>query len=150
MTSLEPDIFSSSAHILHTTAKQVISRRGKEKKCCKVRVQNWKTLVQNHSWFFGVKYANVSLSFHPRTRGCFSSLSCDFTLNLSLIDRLDFFLLFNGFFFKSLIGRVRDSNSAVLCLGYSVYPRHHFTWSQRWSWVLSPTFLGTTCTSTGL
>ena len=98
MTSLEPDIFSSNAHVLHTTAKQVISRRGKEEKCCEVMVQNLKTLVQNHSWFFLVKYANVSRSFQRRTRGFFSSLSWDFTLNLSLIDRLDFFVLFNCLF----------------------------------------------------
>ena len=64
------------ADVVHTTAKQVISRRGKNENVCEM-CQKLKNARAKRAklLFFIVKYANLRRSSRCRRRGCLSSLT---------------------------------------------------------------------------
>ena len=64
------------AHVVHTTAKQVISSRGKNENVCEM-CQKLKNARAKRAklLFFIVKYANLRRSCHCCRRSCFSCLT---------------------------------------------------------------------------
>ena len=65
---------SSYAHVVHTTAKQVISRRGKNENICKMSKNESARAKRAKLLFFIAKYANLWRSCCRRRRGCLCSL----------------------------------------------------------------------------
>ena len=66
--------FSSYAHVVHTTAKQVISRRRKNENVSKMSKMKNARAKRAKILFFIVKYANLWGFCCRRRRGCLSSL----------------------------------------------------------------------------
>ena len=64
----ENESFSSSAHVVRTTAKHVISRRGNNENSCEMLENEKKYYVERAKLLFLVKYANLRCSC--RRRGC--------------------------------------------------------------------------------
>jgi len=64
-------VTTAYAHVFYTTAKQVISRRGKNENACEMR-QKLKNARAKRAklLFFIVKYANLRRSCHCRCCGC--------------------------------------------------------------------------------
>ena len=65
---------SSYAHVVHTTAKQVISRRGKNENVYKMSKNEKCTCKACKNTVFHCNYANLSGFCCRRRRGCLSSL----------------------------------------------------------------------------
>ena len=65
---------SSCAHVVHATAKQVISRRGRNENVCEMSKNEECTCKRAKLLFFIVKYANLRRSCCRRLRGCLSFL----------------------------------------------------------------------------
>ena len=65
---------SSYTHVVHATANQVISRRGKNENVCEMSKNGKCTCKACKIIAFSVKYANLRHSYCRRRRACLSSL----------------------------------------------------------------------------